>query len=88
MKKAKDTTMSKQFRNHIEKSRRDKVKINTHNTQIHDRSLSWIGTGKTMRGTGKMMRGTGEMMCGTGEMMRGIGEMMRSYKLFHKESCL
>jgi hypothetical protein len=80
--------MSKQFRNHIEKNRRNKVKIITHNTQIHDRSLSWIGTGKMMRGTGKMMRCTGEMMCGTGEMMRGIGEMMRSYKSFHKESCL
>jgi len=63
---------------------RDKVKINTHNTQIHDRSLSWIGTGKMMRSTSKMMRVTGEMMrgtakmtSGTGEMMRGTGEMMR-----------
>ena len=53
MKKAKDTTMSEQFRNHIEKNnRRDNVKINTHNTDIHDRSLSWIGTGELMRGTG------------------------------------
>jgi hypothetical protein len=46
MKKAKDTTMSEQIQNHIKKNRRDKVKINTHNTQIHDQSLSRIGTGK------------------------------------------
>ena len=53
MKKIKDTTMSEQFRNHIEKNRRNKVKINTHNTQIQDLSLSSIGTGKMMRGTGE-----------------------------------
>ena len=69
MKKAKDTTMSKQFRNHIEK-KSQRQSQNTHNTQIHDRSLSWIGTGEMMHGTDKMMHGTGEMMRVIGEMMQ------------------
>ena len=46
-----NTTLSKQFQNPIKKiAERDKIK--TPNTQIHDRSHSWIGTGNSIKKSG------------------------------------
>ena len=43
-----NTTLSEQFQNPIKKiAERDKIK--TANTQIHDRSHSWIGTGNSIK---------------------------------------
>ena len=47
----KHTTLSEQFQNQIEKTV-EKDKIDTSNTQIHDRSLSWLGTGTSVKSGG------------------------------------
>lgn len=38
--------------NIMSENRINKVKINTPNTHIHDHSLSWIGTGTTVKMAG------------------------------------
>ena len=43
-----NSTLSKQFQNPIEKSL-ERGKIDTSNTHIHDRSLSWLDTGILIR---------------------------------------
>ena len=43
--KAKNATLSEQFQDLIKKILRNRDKIDTPNTHIHDCSLSWLGTG-------------------------------------------
>jgi hypothetical protein len=47
----KNTTLSEHFQNAIEKTV-EKDKIDTPSTQIHDRSLSWLGTGTSIKSGG------------------------------------
>jgi hypothetical protein len=50
--KTKNTTPKEQFKNPIEKNRRKRSKIDTPNTQIHDRSLSSLGTDTSINSGG------------------------------------
>jgi len=47
----KNTTLSELFQTPIEKSEKE-AKIYTHNTHIYDRSLSWLGTCKSIKSGG------------------------------------
>jgi hypothetical protein len=46
--KQKDTTLLEEFQNQVSKSQKEE-KIYTPNTQIHDRSLSWISAGSSIK---------------------------------------